>query len=64
MEELLCKCCGNKITHEDTLDTYGCIEDGYIQEHQIWSCEKCKIDYVVDIYAKIIEPKITYFEES
>ena len=64
MEELLCKQCGNPLNHEDTLDISGGILEGYISEHQLWSCPECEKDFIVDLYVDIKDFDITSFEES
>ena len=66
MEEVkfLCKHCGNPLEYYDTLDTSGGLEDSYYMEHQIWTCESCQIDYIIDQVAELTNRKITYFEEA
>ena len=46
--ELRCKKCGGNLIKEDTMDTYGGIDEDYYIEHQLYSCEKCGIDYIID----------------
>ena len=64
--ELRCKKCGGNLIKEDTMDTYGGIDEDYYIEHQLYSCEKCGIDYIVDKRIDIQESdiEITYFKEA
>ena len=65
MERLfLCKHCKKPLEYADTLDTEGSIDDGYIQEHQMWTCDHCDVTYVIDLWAKITNSEVTYFEEG
>lgn len=63
-KEFLCKSCGSPLNCEDVLDTSGGILEGYINEHQVWSCPECQKDFIIDLYIDIHDFEITYFEES
>ena len=43
---LTCKC-GSKLNWEDTSDVEGGILEGYIIEHQLWTCPNCETEYCV-----------------
>lgn len=64
--ELKCKKCGGNLIHEDTVDTFGGLEEDYYIEQQLYSCEKCKTEYIIDKRIDVQESdiKITYFEEA
>lgn len=60
-----CKKCGRPLIWEDTIDHSGGIDDGYLLEHQLWSCDHCKIDYIIDKKVEFVaKGKIVYFEEA
>ena len=66
MIELKCKKCNSPLEHYDTIDTDGGLEDDFYVERQIWGCDKCSLDYVVEKQIKF-NPKdvnIIYFEEG
>lgn len=63
-KRFLCKQCKKELYHEDTLDKSGSIRDGFIEEHQVWSCEYCQKDYIIDLYAEINDFKVANFEEA
>ena len=64
--ELKCKKCGGNLIHEDTVDTFGGLEEDYYIEQQLYSCEKCKTEYIIDKRIDVQESdiEITYFEEA
>ena len=64
--ELRCKKCNNELILADVIDTYGGLEEDYYIERQIHSCDKCKIDYVVEKRIDIQESdiEVIYFEEG
>ena len=64
--ELNCKKCGSPLEWADTIRNFGGIQEGYIIERQVWCCEQCKIDYIVEQRAEFLENdvNIIYFEEA
>lgn len=63
MEEL-CKCCGKPLEWADTYRTEGGLEEGYIIENQIWTCEQCNKDYIITKQGYIKDVDIIAFEEA
>lgn len=65
MEEL-CKYCGKLLDQTDTIDREGGINEGYIIERQLWTCEHCQKDYIIEkqIYIKDEDVDIINFEEA
>lgn len=65
-EDFNCKKCGQPLDHEDTMDTEGGINEGYIIERQLWCCSHCHKDYVITQRADINEGDvdITNFQEA
>lgn len=61
---LTCKKCGKNLIQEDIIDKSGGIDEGYVLEQQLWSCECCEIDYIV--YARADLKNIDYsdFQEA
>lgn len=67
MEEVYhCKKCGKELEWADTIDHEGGIQEGYIIERQIWTCEDCDISYVIEQRADFQKQDVStiYFEES
>lgn len=64
--KLKCKKCGGHLSHEDTMDTYGGLEDDYYVERQAYSCDECGTDYTIEkrVDIKPEEVEIIYFEEA
>lgn len=44
--ETKCKHCHNELEWEDTFDTEGGIQEGYLIERQVWTCPNCHKDYI------------------
>lgn len=65
-EDFNCRNCGHPLDHEDTMDTEGGINEGYIIERQLWCCPNCQKDYIIEQRADIGEGDvdIIYCEEA
>lgn len=64
--ETKCKHCHNELEWEDTFDTEGGIQEGYLIERQVWTCPNCHKDYIIEQKATFLENDIDiiYFEEN
>lgn len=64
--ELKCKKCNSNLELADVIRTFGGLEEDYYIERQVHSCDKCKIDYIVEKRIDIQESdiQIVYFEEG
>ena len=60
----LCKCCGKPLEWAETYETEVGFEKGYIIEKQIWSCEHCNKDYIIEKQGYIKDVDIITFEEA
>ena len=47
-EDFNCRECGQPLEWEDTMDTSGGINEGYISERQLWTCNHCQKDYIIE----------------
>ena len=65
-EDFICKNCGHQLDWEDTIDTEGGINEGYIIERQLWCCSNCNKNYIIEQKADIGEGDINiiYYEEA
>lgn len=62
--KFLCKQCGNPLQYEDTMDTEGSLEDGWFVERQLWSCEHCQVDYIIEQKGYFTGVQTLYFEKA
>lgn len=62
----ICKVCGRDLDWEDTLDCCGGLLEGYVVERQLWSCEHCGRDYIIELQISVKPEDIEqiYFEEA
>ncbi len=65
-EDFNCKNCGHPLDHEDTMNTDGGINEGYIIERQLWCCSNCNKDYIIEQKIDISENDvdIIYYKEA
>lgn len=65
-EDFNCKNCGKPLEWADTFRSEGGIQEGYLIEHQVWTCEHCQKDWVITQQANFNENDvdITDFQES
>lgn len=59
-----CKHCQSDLEWEDTFRHEGGIQEGYLIEHQIWTCPNCQKDYIINKRVDFDESKIIYMEEN
>lgn len=61
-EDFNCKNCGQPLEWVDTVDTEGGINEGYIIEHQAWTCPNCQKDYAITQQANFNESDVDITE--
>lgn len=62
--EIKCKHCHSELEWADTFRHEGGIMEGYLIEHQVWTCPNCQKDYVITQRVDFEEGYITDMTEN